>query len=119
MELNKPFQVVESRSGQVVILHVVGKVHSGTAQELDKALGRQLGNHQYHLVIDMEQVPFISSAGLRSLLAADRTARVAGGQVVLAALQEPVRQVFDMSKLSNIFSLHDSVEKAINTLTQP
>jgi anti-sigma B factor antagonist len=117
MEFNKPFQVIESRSGPVVILHVIGKVHSGTAQELDKALGRQLGQRQYHMVVDMEQVPFISSAGLRSLLAADRTARVGGGRVVLAALQEPVRQVFEMSKLNHIFSLHDSVEKAINSLT--
>jgi len=60
-----------------------------------------------HLLIDLSRVSYLSSAGLRVLLIAAKTAKLRGGKVAIAAPQAPVKDIIVMSgfdKLIAIFS---------------
>jgi anti-anti-sigma factor len=65
------------------------------------------------LVIDCAGLDFISSAGLRSLLLAVKKMKAAGGAIALAALQPNVKEVFDISGFSALFTIHGSKADAL------
>jgi len=55
------------------------------------------------LVLDFGDVPFVSSAGLRTLINLIKRTRTRGGTVWLAAVRPPVQQVFELSGLTSLF----------------
>ena len=65
------------------------------------------------LIIDCSALEFISSAGLRSLLLAVKKMKAAGGVIGLAALQPNVKEVFDISGFSALFTIHSTTAEAL------
>lgn len=68
------------------------------------------------LVIDLAQLDYISSAGLRVLIVAGKRLSGANGKIVLCSLKDPVREVFDIAGFSSIFSVYGSHDEAIENL---
>lgn len=102
------------RAGDVTVLALDGRLHTGTARILETKLNELLihdGNQK--LVIDMSRVPFLSSAGMRSLLAGAKTARSRGGGLKIAALLPDIRKLFATTGLDKMFDVHDTVDEAV------
>lgn len=57
------------------------------------------------LVIDFSELEFIASSGLRALVLAYKRAASIGGSIVLTHLNDVVREVFDVTGLSNVFTI--------------
>ena len=57
------------------------------------------------LVFDFAALEYISSAGLRVMLAANKKMTAAGGSMTIANANEAVREVFDMTGFSDIFTM--------------
>jgi anti-anti-sigma factor len=85
-----------------------------TAPEFEKAVETLMGEGETAFVVDMAELDYISSAGLRSILALAKKLKTDGGSLHLAALQDSVREVFDISGFSSIIPVFDSVEAACN-----
>ena len=81
---------------------VSGRVDTVTAPELEASLN--FGDATC-VVIDLAGVPYMSSAGLRLLLAANKTMVGRGGELQIANLQDDVREVFDITGFSDILTL--------------
>ena len=81
---------------------VSGRVDTVTAPELEAAL--KFGNATC-VVLDLANVPYMSSAGLRLLLAAHKTMMGNGGELQVANAQESVREVLDITGFSDILTL--------------
>jgi anti-anti-sigma factor len=64
------------------------------------------------LLIELSQLEYISSAGLRVLLVVAKRIQQKGGKVVLCALVPNVKEVFEISGFSSIFKIFDTVEDA-------
>jgi anti-sigma B factor antagonist len=73
------------------------------------------GKHK--MVVDMSQVQYISSAGLRALAAVLVKNREEGGDLKLAALNERVTRVFRIIGFDMFFSIHDTLEAAIDAFS--
>lgn len=83
-----------------------------TAPEFEKAVETMMGEGENAFVVDLADLDYISSAGLRSILALAKKLKTSGGSLHLAALQDTVRDVFDISGFSSIIPVFDSVEGA-------
>ena len=81
---------------------VSGRVDTVTAPELEAAL--KFGNATC-VVLDLANVPYMSSAGLRLLLSAHKTMMGNGGELQVANAQESVREVLDITGFSDILTL--------------
>jgi anti-sigma B factor antagonist len=77
----------------VSVMKVEGRVDSDSAPELDEALSGLLKENCNKIVVNLEAVEFLSSAGLRALVRAYQGAQKAGGSVRLAAVPEPVQVI--------------------------
>lgn len=105
----------EIRSG-ILILRPTGRVDSGTASAFEQKLVQSVGSGPASVVVDMAQLVYISSAGLRALLVAAKRAKPAGSRIVLSSMASSIREVFDMSGFSTLFEIHATADDAVAAL---
>lgn len=98
---------------ELVVLQIEGAIDAHTARELDRALSDLLSQGHSRLVLDLSQMSFISSAGLRVIVYADREASGQGGQVRICGLNLQVRRVFEMAALDECLQLCDGCQEAL------
>jgi len=88
-------------NGKLVVA-VSGRVDTSTAPELSAAL--QLDDVR-ELQIDLTGVPYMSSAGLRCLLVAQKAMLASGGEMSLTGVHPVVMEVLDLTGFSSIFKI--------------
>lgn len=71
------------------------------------------------ILLDLAQVGFIDSSGLGTMVRALANTRQVRGDLKLCNVPEPVRKVMEMTRLSTVFDLHESEEKALVAFYQP
>ena len=96
----------------VITLLLDGRIDTVGAHTLEQALKQALGAGRYSMVLDMAQVDYISSAGLRTLADALSQSRENGGDIKLAGVNPKVLRVFRIIGFDRFFSIHDSVAAA-------
>jgi len=107
--------ISEDRKADAVVLALSGKLDATTAKTFeDKILG-VINSGAQRLVVDLAQLEYVSSSGLRVFLLAAKRLRVTNGKIVLCGLQDHVRQVFDLAGFSSIISIYGSRDDAIKS----
>ena len=86
-----------------LVMTLEGRIDTNTASELDAAIKMKTADAE-KLVLDFEKVDYVSSAGLRVLLSADKIMRRAGGMKILNA-NEIVREVFEVTGFANVLTI--------------
>ena len=94
--------IAKKTVGDRMIIAVTGRVDTTTAPELDAGL-KLAGNET--LTLDLSGVPYMSSAGLRCLLTAQKTMMAGGGSMTIVGVQAAVREVLDITGFSSILTL--------------
>ena len=94
--------IAKKTEGGRTVISVTGRVDTTTAPELDAGLKLE-GTET--LTLDLSGVPYMSSAGLRCLLVAQKKMMAGGGSLTIAGLQPAVREVLDITGFSSILSL--------------
>jgi len=105
----------ETVNGKVVVA-LGGQIDSTASQEFEEKILEILDRGVNTLTVDFQNVKFISSAGLRVLLLAAQKVKPLGGKVVLCSMSKDVREVFDISGFSSIFSIYDNVDEALGKI---
>ena len=93
------FQVSVSETNGVVELSLAGELDLATAGRLESELRRVEGGDPPVLIIDLRQLRFIDSTGLRLIIGADARAREDGRRMAIVPGPESVHKVFELSLL--------------------
>ncbi|HKZ04048.1 MAG TPA: STAS domain-containing protein [Methylomirabilota bacterium] len=99
--------------GQTVRVHPAGSLDSTTAPTLERELSPLVAGALTVLVLDMEGVTFVSSAGIRVILAARKRMADRKGSLLIANLQPPVAKAFEIVRAipdMNIFRNTDELD---------
>lgn len=110
--------IAQERDGDVVILKLAGRLDSNTAKLAEDGIVAALPGGSPRVVIDLSQLAYISSAGLRVLLAIAKRIKQGGGKMVLFGLLANVREVFSISGFDTIFSILPGRSAAIAAVRQ-
>ncbi|MCB1875927.1 MAG: STAS domain-containing protein [Chromatiales bacterium] len=106
--------------GDVTVVTPSGRIDHNSAEKLHEMLlpviRTQIGERRV-VVLDMADIPYMSSAGLRVLMLASREAKKEGGRVVIAALQSDMQEIFEISRFNMVFDTFDSVRTAIASIS--
>ena len=108
--------ITETRESGVVIVSPVGRVDSTTSSQLDQYLSTLGATGDGRVVVDFSAVEYISSAGLRVMLALAKRAKDQKGRVALASMSDSVRQVFELAGFMPLFTVTNSRDDAIQRL---
>lgn len=96
-------EIIKERNGNDLVLKLQGRLDTTTAPELEQELKNSLPGVQT-LTIDMEGLEYISSAGLRVVLFAQKTMNRQGSMVVRGA-GPMIMEVFDITGFSDILNI--------------
>ncbi len=100
---------------RVDLITVTGRIDSSNAEQLDAAFKEILDNGRNNIVMDLSGVNYMSSAGLRSLVAALRECKQRRGDVRLANVSERVGEVLSLSGLNKLFETFDDTTSAVGS----
>ena len=95
-------EIKTTAEGNKLTIAVSGRVDTVTAPELEAGL--KFGDAK-NVVIDLKDVPYMSSAGLRLLLTVHKTMIAKGGELQIANVQPSVKEVLDITGFSDILNL--------------
>jgi len=96
-----------------------GRLDAVTVPALEESLQAELSADHSELILDLSEVSYLSSSGLRALLRARRQAQAAGGDLVLAAMSVRAHEIFEMIGFTNLFRVFDQIAEAVVALTPP
>ena len=91
------------RNAEQTIIALVGRLDTTTAPALDKTINEDIANTK-HLVLDIKGLEYISSAGLRVLLGAQKKMQKIGSMKV-TNVREEVMEVFEMTGFADILTI--------------
>ena len=92
-------EIKKNREGDKLVLAPQGRIDTVTAPDLESAV---VLDGVAELVFDLSAVDYVSSAGLRVLLSAQK--KMAKGKMVIANARPAVKEVFDITGFSDIFT---------------
>ncbi|MCP3967507.1 MAG: STAS domain-containing protein [Lentisphaerae bacterium] len=104
--------ITQQEQNGVVEMAMAGRLDAVSAVEADKEFGKVLDAGHDRLLIELSQLDYISSAGLRVLLVVAKRIQQNGGKVVLCALTPNVKEVFEISGFSSIFKIFENTPDA-------
>ena len=102
-----------SESGDVRILSFQGNLDTGTSPKAESQINGLIDAGSQKLLVNFEKLDYISSAGLRILLATAKKLKPVGGDLKICCLNQTVQEVFDISGFSTILSVTSSEEEAL------
>src|SRR5262245_13255312 len=97
----------------VTILAPVGEIDLSCAPSLRHHITAVQAKRPRKLIIDLAGVPYMDSSGVATLIEAMQTARRNGGKLILAALQDKVRSIFEIARLETVFVIVKSADDAL------
>lgn len=97
----------------ICIVKFTGNLDTNTAPEAESQINAQLDGGADKILIDFKDLNYISSAGLRVLLATAKKMMASGGKLKICSLNKTVQEVFDISGFSTILSLETNEADAL------
>jgi anti-anti-sigma factor len=107
------YTVEELDRQDVRVIRPTGRLDSASGRMLETTLNSQFDTGRLRIVVDMSGVNYISSGGLKVLIAAWRRAQKLNGMLVLSGMLPKVRKVFEISGFDSLFTITVSVEDAL------
>ncbi len=108
------FTVRKDESKGVVVIGVDGQLIVGNRHDLKSKVMESMDAGETKFVVDFVDTGYIDSSGLGVLVSLAKKIREAGGDLVLAGLNDDLRSLFELTKLDTLFAIKASAEEAIS-----
>lgn len=104
-----------SGHNEVTIIEASGRIDSMNANQLGEALIKEVDEGNLYLVLDLNAVDYMSSAGLREMVSTLKKAKRASGDLRIAQPSDRVREVLEMAGLDTIFKIYPTQADAVES----
>jgi anti-sigma B factor antagonist len=99
------------------LISVSGRMDATTSPALEVVLRRLLSEQRFKLVLDLSKCDYVSSAGIKVLVAVQKEAkRFNRGELALCGLQTQVRETLDLVGLIPLFAVYDTPLQAVGNI---
>ena len=99
-------EIVKKNNGDGIVLELTGKLDTNTAPELETAITNLLVSDEVkNLELDMAGITYLSSAGLRVLLATQKKINSLQGQLVITTASKTLKEVFEITGFMGILTI--------------
>ena len=106
-------QLTTNTSGAVTVIKIEGSLDTQTSTEAQQELDRIVDSGARKLLIDFADLAYISSAGLRILLATAKKLSTDQGEMRMCNMNDVVNEVFEVSGFSTIFKVFQTDSEAM------
>ncbi len=99
----------------ISVMSVSGRVDSATAPDLETNLKKLVETEKTQIVLDLKNVEYMSSAGLRAMVSTLKAVKRVNGDLRLASPSPRVEEVLRLAGLTSIFSIYPSRDEAVGS----
>jgi len=99
------------------VLHLKGRLDLNSSSKLKEQIKNYLKEGTIRLILDMNDVDFINSSGLGTLVSILKDVRMVKGRMVLCNLAQYVQEIFEITQLSHIFDMYPTEEEAAASMS--
>ena len=100
---------------RVEILSLSGRLQAGDDTKLQDRIEQLFSEGRHNVLLDLSQLQFISSPGLRVLIDARKRAQRNRGDVHLVNVPPNIKSVFDVSGTTSLLQIHDDLVEAVDS----
>jgi anti-sigma B factor antagonist len=108
-------EISVTEMNRVDLVEITGRVDSSTAGQLGETLNERINKGTLNIVVDLTGVDYMSSGGLRELVAALKRVKKDGGDLRLCSPSDRVREVLQLAGLDTIFEIFDDRTLAVGS----
>ncbi len=109
-------EVVET--GGVRVVRIQGDIRTDDARQLAATFDKLLEDGDLDMVLDMERVGYVTSAGLGHIVSIAAVLRRRGGNLAVCNLSADVRKAFQVTRIDKVVDVQNSLEAALEMLRQ-
>lgn len=106
-------KIITRDANEIKVVVLEGELDTLTALEAKDQLNQLQGHGVKKVLLDLEKLDFITSTGLRVLLATAHELEEVGGELRICNLNEAVQEVFDISGFNTLLMVFDNEAKAM------
>jgi anti-sigma B factor antagonist len=109
-------QVTTKQFKHCDLVAATGRIDSQTAPQLESTFEQINDADRFNIVFDMSGVDFVSSAGLRVMIAVQKTCKKwSRGELVLANVPERIHETLDLAGFVPLFKIYSDVIEAVGS----
>jgi anti-sigma B factor antagonist len=106
-------KIESTKHGNAAVVRLSGRLDAESAPAFESACEQHFREGSTHMVVDMSDLQYVSSMGIRSFLVIAKQAKSKKGAVVLCGLKGFAKEVFDLTNLTPQFQVFDTAEAAL------
>ncbi len=106
-------EINAERQGGTLIAKAAGRIDGVNASDFEQSLQRAIAEDDTAVIVDLAELSYISSAGLRAVLLTAKSLTQRAAKFALCSPSKPIREVFEISGFDKIIAIHDSRDDAI------
>ena len=108
-------EIEEKSIGNVEIISLNGRLDAYSSNEAERSINTLVDKGCVRIVANFHGVEYISSSGLRVMLASLKRLKKVQGDLKLACLKPYVKEVFDIAGFTQLFEIYEQEEEAVNS----
>lgn len=105
--------ITEDLKGGVTILHVRGKLDAALSAAIEQKSSEMIQQGQNKLLLDMSEISYVNSAGLRMLLAVKKQMKALPGKFIVCGLRNEVFEVMKICGFDHVIEISKNEEEAL------
>ena len=110
-------EIIQKEENGIVCIEIIGRLDADSSPEAEKVVKDAIKDQTNRILFNLASLEYLSSAGLRVLLGAAKEMRRKDGKIVLCALNEFVKEIFEVSGFQTLIPITDTVESGIELLS--
>jgi anti-anti-sigma factor len=109
-------EVQVEEKGEVVIFRIEGRLDAASSPQLEKKITAIIDSGYFKLILNFNNVEYLSSAGMRLMLSVSKKLKNLEGKIVACGLNDEVMEVIKMAGFNHVIEIYSTEEEAINHL---
>jgi anti-sigma B factor antagonist len=109
-------EIIEEKRGHLSTFKLQGRLDSNTSQLFEKRIFDAMSDGTKNVVIDFKDLDYISSAGLRVILKATKALKREDGKLLLCAMQDYVKEVFEIAGFDSFLPIVPTLDDALKSI---
>jgi anti-sigma B factor antagonist len=106
-------EILDSKQNDTDVFKLIGRLDSNTSPDLEKKIFNAIEDGAINMILDFENLDYISSAGLRVILKATKDLKRSDGMIVLCSMQDYVKEVFEIAGFDSFLPIASNMDNAL------
>jgi anti-sigma B factor antagonist len=106
-------EIIEETSDRIKVYRLEGRLDANSAEGLEEKLFQAISEGTNRIIIDFENLDYLSSGGLRVIFKANKVLTRKDGQLILCSMQKFVRDIFKVTGIDSFVPIVDTLDDAL------